>query len=135
MGIKKAQFAVFDVLLMMFFVTSTIYFISDQKTPIYVPDSNSYEESILLSHLINQPEFVNLIFLEDISLSNTSQNWTFIEKQTRISLNNIYLKIANNSEEEIIFSCNSFKNLEITQDIVINSSTLELRVIDMGVCT
>lgn len=134
MGIKKAQFAVFDVLLMLLFIFSTALVFIQISGGFSLSQSNIYDESQLLEFLSNQNNFTTQIFIENLSSSNTNQNWSIISESLNFDEALLYVKIGNITESKIIFTCSPKNTLFISRDFYINNASLELRYVEFGVC-
>lgn len=131
---KKAQFILFDVLLSLLLVSSFLVLVHENSNTIVLTKDYSNQPDKLLSYLFLEQNFTNQIFLEDLSTQSSTQNWSIIEK-TGFTTTSIFLKVSNSSQEKTLFSCSPFTQNIPTRDFIIDNSSLELRVVELGVCT
>jgi hypothetical protein len=134
MEIKKGQFAVFDLLLMLVFIFSTYFVFQQELDGISLDQNRNYDESQLLLFLSNQEEFLTLVYAEDLSSSITVEDWSSVFLSTSIYEEDIYLKLGNISHSKYIFLCDAQRNLVITRNFFIDNSSLKLRFVEFGVC-
>jgi hypothetical protein len=134
MEIKKGQFAVFDLLLMLLFIFSTYFVFQQDLDSISIEQTRLYDESQLLLFLSQQETFLSLLFSEDLSTSVVLQDWSNVSLQTGLNENDVYLKLGNVSHSKYIFLCDAQVSLVITRDFFIDNSSLELRYVEFGVC-
>lgn len=131
---KKAQFILFDVLLSLLLVSSFLVLVHENSNTIVLTNDYSNQPDKILSYLFLEQNFTNQIFLEDLSTQSSTQNWSIIEK-TGFTTTSIFLKVSNSSQEKTLFSCPHFTQNMPTRDFIIDNSSLELRVVELGVCT
>ena len=134
MGMKKAQFILFDVLLSLLLVSSFLVVIHQNSNTLVTSKDYSNQADKLLSYLFLEENFTSQIFLEDLSTQSSIQNWSIVEK-TGFATTSIFLKVSNSSYEKSLFSCPPFTQNIPTRDFIIDNSSLELRVVELGVCT
>ena len=87
-----------------------------------------------MEFLSNQNNFTTQIFIENLSSSNTNQNWSIISESLNFDEALLYVKIGNITDSKIIFTCSPKNTLFISRDFYINNASLELRYVEFGVC-
>ena len=132
---KLGQISVVEFSLIALFFSGFIIYLSVHSEPV----SNSYYSynvETYLETISKTDSFRKNVFLENLSNTSLTQNWTTINNTIKKSYINYELKISNNSISKTIFSCIG-ENGKFFSKIFIssyNSTLFEPKTLMFGVC-
>ena len=135
-NIKKAVFSVVEILFLLMFLSSAIYFIYEENSYNFSKDY-SYSIISLLDIIQKDDEFRYIIINENLTQSSLGQNWTNLTNFLDEQILNYYLEISNSTFSKNIISCSPKYELQLNQVFILSeniSNSFDFRILTLGVC-